>query len=46
LKSLNLLAMRDGTTVTEFVKGNLDKKNAQVSRLCNRHAVGDMLKRW
>jgi sacsin len=46
LKSLNLLAVRNGTTVTEFVKGNLDKKNTQVSRLCNRHAVGDMLKRW
>jgi sacsin len=46
LKSLNLLAVRDGTTVTEFVRGNLDKKTIKVSRLCNRHAASAMLKRW
>jgi hypothetical protein len=46
LKSLNLLAATDGTTVTEFVRGNLDKKNIKVSRLCNRHAASAMLKRW
>jgi sacsin len=46
LKSLNLLAVTDGTTVTEFVRGNLDKKNIKVSRLCNRHAASAMLKRW
>lgn len=46
LKSLNLLAVRDGTTVTEFVRGNLDKKNIEVSRLCDRHAASVMLKYW
>jgi hypothetical protein len=36
LKSLNSLAVRNGATVTEFVRGNLDKENIKVSRLCDR----------
>ena len=31
LKSLNSLAVGHGTTVTEFVRGNLDEKNIEVS---------------
>jgi sacsin len=46
LKSLHLLAVRDGTTVAEFVRGNLDKKNIKVSRVCDRHAASAMLKHW